>query len=265
MKQSQLRYITIVFNAQRELNISTTEYIVAAIIYNLSANPKSRFPGWCYASKQYIADTIGIGKVTVTTTIDKLLKRGLLEKHETTKYLKTADLWYNTVILDRSEIDLVGQELTSSQVNNRPPSRSEIDPNNNINKNINNNIYSALSKENTVQAWSKEDFTAYRNQLLFDDQTAAHIRLIAEYWTWRLTYIPTKQEADREIKRNVKVASLLVKFPKEQVDKVVSYLQDFADFAWTLETVYKYINRDIDNLIKIAEEKAERRKQYATS
>ena len=92
-----MKYTTIMHEPQRKLGISTNEYIVASIVYRLSAYNGSNIPGWCYASKQWFADTLGISKAGVHKIINRLIDKRLIERDQNTSYLRATSLWYDTV------------------------------------------------------------------------------------------------------------------------------------------------------------------------
>lgn len=52
------------------------------------------------------------------------------------------------------------------------------------------------------------------------------------------------------ITRNVKAAQLLKGYPIEKIEKVMDYLEKNADFKWTLETVSKFIDENLEKLTK---------------
>ena len=92
-------YTTILHKRREVLGLSIIEYCVADIIYSFSNAPKSKeIGGWCYASKQHIADCLGIGKKTVDRAISKLVKSGLVEKDLDTKFLRTGQRWFSEVM-----------------------------------------------------------------------------------------------------------------------------------------------------------------------
>jgi hypothetical protein len=101
-KQAQLPiYTTIIHQARIKLEITNNEYCVADVIYHLSNNPASKIPGWCFASREVIADFLGLARRSICTIIDKLVEMELVEKDEQTKYLRTTKKWYESVILQR--------------------------------------------------------------------------------------------------------------------------------------------------------------------
>lgn len=81
-----------------KLGISCNEYCVADIIHWGAYNPKNP-TGWCYASKNYIGDALGISKKSTLEIIERLIKKGLVEKDATNKHLRTTTAWYDALSL----------------------------------------------------------------------------------------------------------------------------------------------------------------------
>ena len=102
---SSLNYTTIHHETRKKLGLSANEYMIADLIYNLQNNPKSKCPGWCYASKTSIADTLGLTERGIIKIIGRLLNMGLLLKDDATKYLQTSQEWYEKVVCINQNID----------------------------------------------------------------------------------------------------------------------------------------------------------------
>lgn len=96
---ARLNYTNIIHSVRLELGLDMNEYAVADAIYHLSNNPKSDYVGWCYASKTRLGSDLGLCERTVHTIIQNLLTKGLIEKHNETKHLRTTSLWYSKVIV----------------------------------------------------------------------------------------------------------------------------------------------------------------------
>lgn len=99
--KQQLSYTLILHQIRKKLGLSLMEYCIADSIYHLSNNPKNKVQGWCYASKETLADFIGTTQRTVFSNINHLIIKGLIEKDEETSYLRTTPKWYENVVLIR--------------------------------------------------------------------------------------------------------------------------------------------------------------------
>ncbi len=93
-----MRYTTVIHEARMMLKLSMNDYCVADCIYHLSNNPKSPLPGWCYASKQSIANQIGITKSWAVKSIQTLIDMGIVTKSGDGKLLKTTAKWFEIVV-----------------------------------------------------------------------------------------------------------------------------------------------------------------------
>jgi len=95
---STLNYTTIHHETRKSLGLSANEYMIADLIYNLQNNPKSKHPGWCYASKDSLADTLGLTRNGIQKLVNKLVKLKLLERDGEQSHLRTTQDWYEKVV-----------------------------------------------------------------------------------------------------------------------------------------------------------------------
>lgn len=104
-------YTTIIHPIRKSYNLSMNEYAVLDTIFHLSNNIK--FGGWCIMSKEKIGETLDLSKQTVHTIIDTLIAKGLVEKNESTKALRSCDEW-NEIIANKNDwiIGMKGEEST---------------------------------------------------------------------------------------------------------------------------------------------------------
>ena len=86
------------------------EYGLADMIYTLSNNPSSPFPGWCFMSRPTMAQEMGVSRRTIINYLDKLEDLDLIEKNPDTSYVKTTLRWYNEVMIRDKESDETGGE-----------------------------------------------------------------------------------------------------------------------------------------------------------
>jgi len=122
-KKKQIpKHTTIIHKVRLSLGMTCNEYCVADIIYALSNNPNSKVSGWCFASRKTIGTFIGVNEKSTIHLISKLVEKGLVEKDEETKYLKTTSLWYNNVVLERIKMkNITTVESTATQKKVQPP------------------------------------------------------------------------------------------------------------------------------------------------
>lgn len=144
-EKETLLYTLVLHQSRKKLGISTLEYCVADSIYHLSNNPASQITGWCWASKEIIANALGITPRGVWKIINRLIDLKLVERNKNDRrYLRTTIQWYNNVVLLKLQIRKQGVENVSSHNrnnvpinrNNVPIQQEQRSYNNNININI---------------------------------------------------------------------------------------------------------------------------------
>ena len=152
MKNSEqkeiLTYTIIIHQAKKTLKISLNEYCIADSIYHLQNNPKSNLQGWCYASKKTLGSYIDVSEQSAHSIITGLIKKGLIEKDQDTRYLRTTQVWYDNVILlklnsrnlshTKESLVIPSRKLSATLKEVEPDTKESldnIDSNNDINKN----------------------------------------------------------------------------------------------------------------------------------
>lgn len=100
-KSSGLVYSTIIHGARVALKISILEYVVSDSIYHLSTNPNNKkYPGWCFATKPYLAEALGTSENSIRRAIKKLIDLDIIETHKSDKVLyRTTQKWFDSTIL----------------------------------------------------------------------------------------------------------------------------------------------------------------------
>jgi len=105
-KTTKILYTLLIYSVRKELDINPYDYLVADSIQKLAGNPKNEIEGWCFASKEYLADSLQISISTVKRSINRLLRKDLIEKNKDNRqYLRTTSKWYDTAILEKNKIN----------------------------------------------------------------------------------------------------------------------------------------------------------------
>ena len=99
----EARYTLILHSARKQLDISINEYCLADTVHKLSGN-RSTVPGWCYASKEHIGHSLGVSRQSIHNMINKLKEKALIEVQDETGYLRTTDIWRETVEILRTKL-----------------------------------------------------------------------------------------------------------------------------------------------------------------
>lgn len=68
--------------------LSCLEYVLLDMVYCLMNNQRSAKPGWCYMSREVMANELGLSKQGLLNMLDRLIERGFLIKNEVDKNLK---------------------------------------------------------------------------------------------------------------------------------------------------------------------------------
>jgi CRP-like cAMP-binding protein len=96
LQGEEARYTLILHHARKQLDITIHEYCLADTVHKLSSN-RSTVPGWCYASKDHLASTLGLTRRSIHNIINKLKARDILEVQEGTGYLRTTEVWREAI------------------------------------------------------------------------------------------------------------------------------------------------------------------------
>lgn len=265
MMNEKITYTTILHQAREELKLTTNEYCIADIIYHLSNNPKNKVQGWCYASKQTIGKFIGVTKSSVLSIIERLEKKGIVEKDEETKYLKTTEKWFNTVVITRMKC--LGKETIplvkkpTSSVKKPTAIGIETIP----------NIYKDKNKKNLLSANADETLNSTVNEIMDSMNSSSgqknkstnifsskdviekmindkqkHIQVVGIYWKWLGWGFENKEQYQSALKRDLRAASALKGYSLARIKRTFKKLDGDSNngekFAWNLNTVHKTID-----------------------
>ena len=100
LQKREALYTTIFHSSRKKLDLTINEFCLADSIDKLSGS-KSQIPGWCTARKEDLGEVLGFTRQSVHVLIGKLVKKGVVEVQEGSRYLKTTNLWYETVVVKK--------------------------------------------------------------------------------------------------------------------------------------------------------------------
>ena len=103
MQGEEARYTLVLHFARKQLKVSINEYCLADSIHKLSGS-RSPVPGWCYASKEQMGKSLGFSRQSIHSMINSLKGKGLIEVQEDTGYLRSTDLWRETVEILKTKV-----------------------------------------------------------------------------------------------------------------------------------------------------------------
>lgn len=144
-----LEYTTIRHKFRKENKLSTLEYCMLDMVFCLSTN-QSNSIGWCYMSRESMAEELGISKQAILNMIERLISLGWLEKNIETKHIRTTDRWYINFTDSKETLPTVNNLYS---VNNLYQGGKETLPNSNI---YNNSIYNNNIIDNNIYLKEKE-------------------------------------------------------------------------------------------------------------
>ncbi len=103
LQSEEARYTLVLHSARKKLKITINEYCLADSIHKLSSN-RSGVPGWCYASKEQLAQSLGFSRRSIHNMINKLKALHIIEVHTETGYLRATDFWREAVEVVKNRI-----------------------------------------------------------------------------------------------------------------------------------------------------------------
>lgn len=84
-----LRYGRVYFGLRKEFGLSVSEALLLDVVGTLS-----RRTGWCYASRAYLGDMLGLSERSTRRILSELAKRGLVERHPSnSRWVRPTGLW----------------------------------------------------------------------------------------------------------------------------------------------------------------------------
>lgn len=118
-----LIYTNIQHEFRKKHNLTMNEYVLCDMIYFLSNNSNSRIIGWCYSSRQNLADEMALSKQGIIKLINKLLDDGFLERDSITKFLKTTSKWQKNYLKNdigkQSIPEVIDENIGKQSIPNR--------------------------------------------------------------------------------------------------------------------------------------------------
>lgn len=150
MDNRKFNYTTINHNARKELGLSMNEYAVADLIFHLSQKE-----GYCYSSREWMGNELGMHKANIIRIIDRLKEEGVVENGDNPKKIKTTMRWFDTVVapLNKTEESC---ETLPEKLRNATESCETLPPSNN--NNTSNNIYNSI-----FALWNEKKIFVHRS------------------------------------------------------------------------------------------------------
>jgi hypothetical protein len=103
LQSEEARYTVILHHPRKKLGMTINEYCLADTVHKLSGT-RSMVPGWCYASKEHLAESLGFSPRSIHNMINSLKGKGILEVQQGTGYLQTTQLWHDSIEVFRDKL-----------------------------------------------------------------------------------------------------------------------------------------------------------------
>ena len=81
------------------------------------------------------------------------------------------------------------------------------------------------------------------------------IQIVALYWKYRGTRYENRDQYQPQLKRQLRAASNLKGYTDDRILETMDYLEENEDFKWGLESIFKFIDHDLDELASRKEKK----------
>jgi len=214
--------------------------------------------GIAYPSSNYLIKKLGISKPTLRKEFKYLLSKGWIKYSgeisvETTggkqklKSYKIVDLWklnndfYGkggkniTTLTQRGEkIDPQGGKARGEKIRHQRRTIKE----------------EPYKKNNIAKQVLQEEFSFKDLIEKMKTDKNIHIRIIELYWRFKGWEFSNKEQYSAALKRELRASRNLSGYEFNRIEEVMYWLTDNTEIKWTLETVHKYIDENLNNLTK---------------
>lgn len=103
LQSEEARYTVILHHPRKRLGMTINEYCLADTVHKLSGT-RSMVPGWCFASKEHLAESLGFSRRSIHNMINSLKGKSIIEVQQGTGYLRTTDLWHESIEVFRDKV-----------------------------------------------------------------------------------------------------------------------------------------------------------------
>jgi len=163
-----MNYLKIWLSIMKEFDISANHAIFLEYAYLSSNNHNNKLhPGWCYASKLFIADLLHMKIRTLYNVLNDLDEKNLIIRNDKSGFIKTTDKYNDIHFIAQSEEEDTAHRLQKLQLSTAKVAvegTAKIAPYNNSNKKKNNiDIYDHNPKNGSISKLSHPSFEKFWN------------------------------------------------------------------------------------------------------
>ena len=97
MRGEDARYSLVLHAPRKNLGLNLNEYVLADNTIHKLSSVHSAVSGWCYASKEKLAESLGLTDRTVYRMLKRLEELNLIETHPQSRHIRTTKAWYQAV------------------------------------------------------------------------------------------------------------------------------------------------------------------------
>lgn len=212
--------------------------------------------GICYASEKYFKDKMKIGSKALKKSIKYIIDHKWIEyageKEVKTKggvqKIKTylvKDIWkinmdyYQQGVSEREPLKNKGVSESNQRGVQKEAKGVAFEQQRRTRKK---NIEEDIAK----QSFADGEFKKYLEEIKQDKQR--HIQIIGLYWKYKDFIFDNKLQCSSALKRELRPAKSLIGYSDEEIINVMDWLCDNVSFKWTLETIGKFINENLNEL-----------------
>lgn len=200
-------------------DVSLEARFVYAILWTRMNGENVAWPG-----QRYMAEMLGVSERSIIRYIQELEKAKLIEKIRSGQ--------------KRTNRYIICQVVTSRSDN---PVTSGSD------KGVTSSVREQSKRTVVVAQSAKWDWKEYLQKTRMEHPSRAG-RIIGDYWEMKGYEFQTQEQASADFIRNLRPAKSLLPYEDDRIIEVMDWLTANAEFKWTLETVGKYINENLNNI-----------------
>lgn len=136
---------------------------------------------------------------------------------------------------------------------------SHINININLNSNINSNPN--INSNGGDKSPEEDTFDFSKTLLAMSGGKDKRMNVIACYWKHKEWLFSSKEPYQAALRRELRAASNLSGYSLVRIEQTLKWLKENADFKWTLETVHKYIDESLEDILPKGNREKEAQKE----
>jgi len=198
----------------------------------------------CFPSIALMAKEHGVGIDTIKRGIKRLIERNVIDVK---KKRTVSGTWLNNsyILLDK-EVWNYNQSANSAV--------AIQSANNAIYQSANSATKETHIKETHILSDAKKctdkgEWNFLKTLETLRSSEDRRMQIIAGYWRFKRISFKTKEAYQSGLKRELRASASLVGYENSRLADVFMFLDENTSFKWTLETVHKYVDEDLDVLL----------------